>query len=121
MMLSGKVYYDLIKERQVRGLDDSVAFIRIEELAPFPFEQLEEVLEQYPNAESYSWLQEEPRNQGAFSHVGGRIASVLRRMGKGNEELTYLGRKESALPAPGVGKLYQVQQRQVLESPFAGL
>ncbi|KAH9478201.1 putative 2-oxoglutarate dehydrogenase E1 component DHKTD1, mitochondrial [Psilocybe cubensis] len=121
VMLSGKIYYDLIKERQARGLDDSVAFIRIEELAPFPFEQLEEVLEQYPNVETYSWLQEEPRNQGAFAHVSGRIASVLRKMGKGNEELVYLGRKESALPAPGVGKLYQVQQRQVLESPFVGL
>ncbi|PPQ78664.1 hypothetical protein CVT25_010552 [Psilocybe cyanescens] len=121
VMLSGKVYYDLIKERQARELEDSVAFIRIEELAPFPFQQVEDILQQYPNVESYSWLQEEPRNQGAFSHVSGRIASVLRRMGKGNEELTYLGRKESALPAPGVGKLYQVQQRQVLEAPFLGL
>lgn len=118
-MLSGKVYYDLIKERQNRGMDDDIAFIRVEELAPFPFAQLQEVLELYPNTESYSWLQEEPKNQGAYYHVKDRIVSVLDAIGKGGKsELIYLGRKESPIPAPGVGKLYQVQQRQVLDAAF---
>jgi len=119
-MLSGKVYYELIKERQVRGLDNAVAFVRVEELAPFPFEKLEFVLQQYPNAEEYTWLQEEPRNQGAYSHVKDRIQSVIEKIGK-DKKLTYTGRKESALPAPGVGKLYQLQQKAVLEAAFAGL
>ncbi|KDR79783.1 hypothetical protein GALMADRAFT_241860 [Galerina marginata CBS 339.88] len=121
VMLSGKIYYELIKERQARGLDDTVAFIRIEELAPFPFQQLEKVLQQYSHVEEFTWLQEEPRNQGAFAHVSGRIGSVLRKMGRGEKEVVYMGRKESALPAPGVGKLYQAQQRAVVEVPFVGL
>ncbi|KAF8957827.1 Transketolase, pyrimidine binding domain-containing protein [Flammula alnicola] len=122
VMLSGKVYYELIKERQTRDLNDAVAFIRIEELAPFPFKQLEEALALYPNADEFVWLQEEPRNQGAYSHVAGRIGSVLEKMGLWRVKgLVYMGRKESPLPAPGVGKLYQAQQRNVLEAPFIGL
>lgn len=50
VMLSGKIYYELIKERQARDLNSMIAFIRIEELAPFPFEALEEVLNLYPSA-----------------------------------------------------------------------
>ena len=77
VMLSGKVYYELIKEHQARGLNDAVAFVCIKELTPCPFEHLEEVLYEYFNAEEFVWLQEEPKNQGAFSHFGGRITSVL--------------------------------------------
>ncbi|KAF8873450.1 Transketolase, pyrimidine binding domain-containing protein [Gymnopilus junonius] len=87
VMLSGKIYYELIKERQARGLDDTVTFIRIEELAPFPFQQLEEVLQQYLCVEEFAWLQEELRNQGTFTHVSGWIGSVLRKMGRGEKEV----------------------------------
>ena len=123
VMLSGKIYYELIKERQARDLNDKVAFIRIEELAPFPFEALEEVLSLYPSAVNFAWLQEEPRNQGAWSHVRSRIEKVLsaRKQPLGSSKdikLRYLGREESALPAPGIGKLYQKQQRRVIESAF---
>lgn len=120
VMLSGKIYYELIKERQARNLNDKVAFIRIEELAPFPFEALEEVLSLYPSAVHFAWLQEEPQNQGAWNHVCSRIKTVLSaREPSNNIELHYLGRKESALPAPGIGMLYQKQQRSVIESAFS--
>lgn len=126
VMLSGKIYYELVKERQARDLNDKIAFIRIEELAPFPFEALEEVLNLYPSAMRFSWLQEEPRNQGAWNHVRDRIASVLSTKRpfsglKGIESLSlhYLGREDSALPAPGIGRLYQKQQRSVVESAFS--
>lgn len=122
VMLSGKIYYDLIKERQARGLNDKVAFIRIEELAPFPFQALEEALSLYPCAVHFAWLQEEPRNQGAWNHVGGRIETVLsarKPLAPSNSgDLHYLGREASALPAPGIGTLYQKQQRSVIESAF---
>ncbi|PPQ70860.1 hypothetical protein CVT26_014083 [Gymnopilus dilepis] len=121
VLLSGKVYYDLIKERQTRGLDDVVAFVRIEELAPFPFHKLQDVLKEYSNAQEYVWLQEEPKNQGAFSHAAGRVASVLAQIGRETRGVKYVGRKESPLPAPGVGKLYQAQQRAVLDAAFAGI
>ena len=123
VMLSGKIYYDLIKERQARDLNDKVAFIRIEELAPFPFQALEEVLSSYPSAVHFAWLQEEPQNQGAWNHVRGRIETVLsarKPPAPSNcHGLHYLGRGESALPAPGIGTLYQRQQRSVIESAFS--
>lgn len=120
VMLSGKIYYELVKERQARGLNDNVAFVRIEELAPFPFKELEQVLLLYPKAKEFAWLQEEPRNQGAYTHVQSRILSVLGSMGR-DVSLMYMGRKESSVPAPGVGKLYQAQQKDVIEAPFLSL
>ena len=126
VMLSGKIYYELIKERQVRELNDKIAFIRIEELAPFPFEALEEVLNLYPSAVRFAWLQEEPRNQGAWNHVRSRIETVLSARRKSMNDgigllLHYLGREESALPAPGIGTLYRKQQQSVIESAFSVL
>ena len=117
VLLSGKVYYEVVKERQSRNLNEAVALVRIEELAPFPFKELEETLRLYPNATEYMWLQEEPRNQGAYPHVADRISSVLQRMEK-NANLGYIGRRESSIPAPGVGKLYKAQQQTVVEGPF---
>ena len=123
MFLSGKLYYDLVKERLARGLDESVAFVRIEELSPFPFYELEEVVLDLKGAKEYLWVQEEPRNQGAWGHVRERIGRVLKGVvGRiGEEELGYRGRKESAVPAPGVGRLYVVQQKEVVDSVFEGL
>lgn len=79
------------------------------------------MLEGYTSAREFFYLQEEPRNQGAFGHVKERIMWVLKEMvGGGDAELVYKGRKESPLPAPGIGKLYQAQQKMVLESAFEG-
>lgn len=75
------------------------------------------VLEAYTAVKEIFFLQEEPRNQGAFTHVSSRINSVLRSL-RYNGEVVYKGRKESALPAPGIGKLYAVQQKAVIESAF---
>lgn len=126
VMVSGKIYYELIKERSARIADgrlkaDAIAFVRIEELAPFPFAELKEVLvDEYRDAYEHFWVQEEPRNQGAYPHVAGRIGEVLR--GEGYKEgPAYGGREASALPAPGVGRLYQEQQRAVIESAFSGI
>lgn len=120
MLLSGKIYYDLIKERQTRSLDNDVTFIRIEELAPFPFTQLHGALERCTAATEIFFLQEEPRNQGAFVHVWPRINSVLSALGRGTE-VVYKGRTESAIPAPGIGKLYAAQQQSVIQAAFDGL
>jgi probable 2-oxoglutarate dehydrogenase E1 component DHKTD1 len=75
----------------------------------------------YPNASEFVWFQEEPRNQGAFGHVGGRIEGLLGVCGKGGLGLRYVGRRESAVPAPGVGKLYREQQKRIIEEVFEGL
>jgi probable 2-oxoglutarate dehydrogenase E1 component DHKTD1 len=120
VLMTGKIYYELLKERQVRSLDSEVAFIRLEELAPFPFAELREVLKEYSLLEEVVWLQEEPKNQGAFTHVALRIDGVLRELGV-TSGVVYKGRKESAIPAPGIGKVYGAQQKAVVESAFAGL
>lgn len=118
ILLSGKIYYDLAKEREALGLNDRVALIRLEELSPFPFAELKETLKAYADAKEFFWLQEEPRNQGAYTHVASRINHVLSALGH-DAEIEYKGRKESAIPAPGVSKLYAVQQRGVISSAFA--
>lgn len=65
------------------------------------------------------WVQEEPRNQGAWGHVSSRIESVLEEMDM--KRLRYVGRKEEAVPAPGVGRLYKAQQEKILKDAFGGL
>jgi probable 2-oxoglutarate dehydrogenase E1 component DHKTD1 len=130
VLLTGKLYYELIKECEARDLVEEVSFIRIEELAPFPFTQLRETLESYGgylNDVEMCWVQEEPRNQGAWGHVRERIESVIEELdGAGGVNLRkgwlgYKGRKESAVPAPGIVKMYAKQQREVVESVFEGL
>jgi probable 2-oxoglutarate dehydrogenase E1 component DHKTD1 len=120
VFLSGKLFYDLVKERATRKLDDKVALIRIEELAPFPFGEVKSVLESYSQVKEIMFLQEEPRNQGAWEHVSTRLKAVLEATGF-DGELVYKGRKGSALPAPGIGKLYRAQQEEVLKSAFEGI
>jgi len=126
VLVTGKLYYELVKERQVRNLIGQVDFIRVEELAPFPFTCLREVLEGYGgylHDVEICWVQEEPRNQGAWGHVKERIESVLEDVGVNlrSSWLGFRGRRESAIPAPGVGKMYVQQQKSVIVSVFEGL
>ena len=124
---TGKLHYDLLKAREAHGAVDKVALIRIEELAPFPYEALQAILEPYGSAgvdgaEVY-WLQEEPRNQGAWTHVAPRIASVLEKLewdGAGSR-IEYRGRKEDSVAATGIGEVYKREQAEVIESAFRGL
>jgi len=121
VFLSGKAYYELLKEREERQLSERVSLVRIEELAPFPFGHVEHVISNmYPNASEFVWFQEEPKNQGAYGHVGGRIEGLLGVYGR-KGGLRYVGRRESAVPATGVGRLYREQQRRIVEEVFEGL
>ena len=123
ILMSGRLYYDLVKERAARGLEGRVAIIRLEELAPFPFAQLADVLRPYAGVSKgveWVWVQEEPRNQGAWSHVRDRLDTVLRGLDV-QGGMKYVGRREAAVPAPGIGKVYQMQQKVVVDSAFAGL
>jgi probable 2-oxoglutarate dehydrogenase E1 component DHKTD1 len=119
VLLSGKLYYDLVKARAALGLDARVALVRIEELCPFPFAALRAALAQYPDTKEVRWVQEEPRNQGAYTHVAPRAAHALHELGLG--PLVYAGRREAAVPAPGVGKTYADEQKRVLAGAFEGL
>jgi len=121
ILLTGKLYYDLVKERHSRNLDDRVSLVRIEELSPFPFDELEHSLRKYANAKEVYWVQEEPKNQGAFTHVEPRINSLLVDRLKFGKRIVYHGREESPVPAPGIGKIYAAQQEKLLGDAFSGL
>jgi len=123
VFMSGKLYYDLVKERAARGLEGRVAIVRIEELAPFPFSRLADVLRPYTNMSKgmdWVWVQEEPKNQGAWIHVKDRLEMVLRDLDV-QGGVRYVGRREDAVPAPGIGNVYQVQQKAVVDDAFAEL
>ena len=75
---SGKVFYDLHAKREELGLDKGqLAIVRVEQLAPFPFDLVSRELRRYPNAEVV-WCQEEPMNMGAYFHVQPRLISCLK-------------------------------------------
>jgi probable 2-oxoglutarate dehydrogenase E1 component DHKTD1 len=77
LFLTGKLYYELVAERQKRKLEDKVALVRVEELCPFPARELQQVLGQYQNVQDIVWVQEEPQNQGAFSYIEPRLSQLL--------------------------------------------
>ncbi|KAG9094262.1 hypothetical protein FS749_012793, partial [Ceratobasidium sp. UAMH 11750] len=119
LLVSGKIYYDLVRERKTRGLDDSVAIVRIEEIAPFPFAALEEVLQDCASTGAdIRWVQEEARNQGAWSHVECRVNDILKKMDGGNR-LKYVGRRESPVPAVGVGSWHKAECVKLFDDAFA--
>ncbi len=119
VLVSGKLYYDLVKERQKRELDGKVAFVRVEELSPFPFRPVLDVISRYTQANDVVWLQEEPRNQGAWTHVEPRLNAVMERLER--PRVAFRGRKEAAVPAPGIASLYAAQQKAVVDAAFEGL
>jgi 2-oxoglutarate dehydrogenase E1 component len=108
VMCSGKVYYDLLEERDNRGLDD-VYLLRLEQFYPFPALSLVKELERFKGAEIV-WCQEEPKNQGAWSFVEPNLEWVLGRIGARHGRPVYAGRPASASPATGLGSQHKAQQ-----------
>ncbi|MEI9813718.1 MAG: hypothetical protein WDO18_14170 [Acidobacteriota bacterium] len=93
---AGKIYYELLAARESRGATDT-AIIQMPQLYPFPKPEFAQMLRQYPNAEHVVWVQEEPRNMGAWPFLRGRISPLL----TNRQSFGYAGRPESASPAPG--------------------
>ena len=110
---SGKVFYDLRAARRERNIAD-IAIIRIEQMYPFPRLDLLEVLARYPNVEDAVWLQEEPKNQGAWYAMHSRMASVVQRH-KVDVFLRYVGREPSASAAAGYSALHLREQEKFID------
>jgi 2-oxoglutarate dehydrogenase E1 component len=113
---SGKVYYDLAKKREEKGLDD-VAILRVEQLYPFPHKAFAAELRKYPNATEVVWCQDEPQNQGAWFFVQHYIHENMNE----GQKLGYAGRSASASPAVGYSHLHQEQQKALVEAAFGKL
>ncbi len=117
VLCSGKVYYDLLAEREERGVDD-VALVRVEQIYPFPETSLGAELARYPRADVV-WCQEEPRNMGAWSFVDRRIEGVLDGLDVGAARPAYVGRPESASPATGWIEKHRREQKALVERALA--
>lgn len=113
ILCSGKVFYDIKKQQNLSDKDD-IAIIRIEQLYPFPYDDLEAILNTYPNVVEIVWCQEEPANQGAWFSHRHRIQRVLDRL-KNNLEITLVSRPAAAAPAVGMMKLHLKQQEELIE------
>ncbi|MFC5698510.1 2-oxoglutarate dehydrogenase E1 component [Pseudomonas sp. GCM10022186] len=116
VLCSGKVYYDLLEKRRAEGRED-IAIVRIEQLYPFPEDDLAEVLAPYKNLKHIVWCQEEPMNQGAWycsQHHMRRVAAAHKK----GLFLEYAGREGSAAPACGYASMHAEQQEKLLQDAF---
>ena len=112
---SGKVCWDAIGERNKRSAP--VAIVRIEQLYPFPAEQLLSILERYPNAHDLVWLQEEPENMGPWSFVEARTWRIKER----GYDLRHVARVESGSPATGSKAIHDQELADLMDETFQGL
>ena len=107
LFCSGKIYYQLVERRKEIGAEDT-AIVRVEQFHPFPLEALETVALQYKQAERWIWVQEEPRNMGAWAYIQSKLSRII------GKHLGYIGRDASASPATGFPKIYKMQQERII-------
>ena len=108
---TGKVYFDLA-ERKAQVECNDAAFVRLEQIYPFPDKQLEKILAKYKNADQFFWVQEEPENMGAWTFVMKKMRHI---------NLQYIGRREAASPATGYAKTHHAQLEEILHQVFEGI
>ncbi|MWD26722.1 2-oxoglutarate dehydrogenase E1 component [Aquicoccus sp. SCR17] len=113
VMCSGKVYYDLLEERDKRGIDD-IYLLRFEQFYPFPAISAVKELERFKGAEMV-WCQEEPKNQGAWTFMEPNLEWVLGRIEAKHGRATYVGRPASASPATGLASTHKAQQEALVD------
>ncbi|MBN1140877.1 MAG: 2-oxoglutarate dehydrogenase E1 component [Deltaproteobacteria bacterium] len=112
LFCSGKIYFELAAERERLGRGD-VAIVRIEQLYPLRSDLLEFELRRLAGTERIAWIQEEPRNMGAWSHLGPKLEQISKR------NILYVGRPESAAPAVGSHRIHRQEQQQLIEAAFS--
>jgi len=113
ILSSGKVYYDLLKYRTENNINNA-ALIRVEQLYPYKSSDIRKILSSYIKAKRVIWVQEEPRNMGAWNYIAPKLMDDL---GEG-QRLSYSGRPESASPAVGSHKISVRQQKELVEGAF---
>lgn len=111
---SGKVYYDLLEEREKTG-NQKTALVRIEQIYPTPTAQIAAQLKSYPNLKHVVWVQEEPRNMGAWGHIYFRLAEIIGASGV-KVNLHYVGRPDKASPATGSVYRHKVEQTELVQN-----
>lgn len=119
ILCSGQVYAALHKHRASKGIKDT-AITRIEQLNPFPWAQLKENLDMYPNARTIVWCQEEPLNAGAWSFTQPRIETLLNETKHHDRKhVMYAGRNPSASVATGLKASHTKEEMDLLDVAFS--
>ena len=111
LMCSGKIYYELLAYAKEHGHGD-VAIVRVEQLYPLATSKLKSLLAKYADAE-LCWVQEEPKNMGAWTYMFPRLLDLTDR------RPTFVGRVESASPATGFKEAHEIEQNLILRTAFA--
>ncbi len=112
LLCTGKVAYDLLARRAELGAETAV--VRLEQLNPFPARELAAIVGRYGPPDDVRWVQEEPRNMGAWSFVAPLLQEVL-----GDCRVRYVGRPPSGSPATGSARRHQQEQQALVEAAFA--
>ena len=114
ILCTGKIYYDLLEHRRENQIPGA-ALVRVEQLYPFPSEQLRALLDRYGSAQEILWVQEEPENMGAWRFMN---LNLDRRL---DVRPQIVAREESASPATGSLRVHQKEQAALIEQAFTGL
>ena len=117
VITSGKVYFDLLEERDARGIDD-VYLMRIEQFYPFPALSMIAELKRFKSADMI-WCQEEPKNQGAWSYIEPNLEWVLERIGARITRPRYVGRQAAAAPAAGLLAQHISEQKRIVSEALS--
>ena len=116
ILCSGKIYYDLLDERQKRNIDN-IALLRIEELYPFPEKEIIEALKNYKEAEIL-WCQEESENMGAWNFIDRRLEQAINKAKIKATRPQFVGRIASASPATGYMSVHLQEQKEIFAKAF---
>ncbi len=115
ILSTGKVYYDLLQARRNEKIEN-VAMLRIEQLYPLHSDLLSQLINSYPNAKEIIWVQEEPKNQGAWNY----ILPELQEISNGKHKIYYSGRKAMAATATGSAKIHSIEQESLVSTALKG-
>ena len=118
LLCSGQIYYDLVAARDERKIQD-IAITRLEQIYPFREDKVRELLDRYPRTAEVMWVQEEPRNMGAWRFVQENLQPILGNNITTDRVLQYAGRDASASPSAGSLKRHQQQQAELINEAFA--
>ncbi|MDB5077833.1 MAG: 2-oxoglutarate dehydrogenase, subunit, partial [Chloroflexi bacterium] len=116
ILCTGKVYVDVVSN-SARPEASRVAVVRVEQLYPFPGTELQAIMAGYPNLREIIWLQEEPKNMGAWSFMAPRLRDLIGR----DPSIDYIGRPDRASPAEGSPNVHQLEQARIVAEAFSGL
>lgn len=113
ILCNGRIYIDLVTSQHYQESAD-LAIVRLEQLHSFPADELREILNGYPNLEQVIWVQEEPRNMGAWDYARPRLSELI----QDKWPLYYVGRPPSSSPAEGSLTSYVDNQRNLIEAAY---